>query len=334
MLAKARFLTQQRGMAMTYGLVTQAFHRALRPLGPVAPAAQRETVRRRFDALLRRDWDNAQRHLYPKRLLFRLPIAEHLRALPIAAADLPRLLLRAARRRTDDLPRNIDRSRYPSYYLRNFHWQTDGWLSERSARLYDFGVDILFGGAADVMRRMALPAVLDNVRNLEHPRILDVACGTGRLLKMLHTARSDAQLYGVDLSPYYLDRARSRGIPNLSLAVENAESLPYRDNWFDALTIVFLFHELPRDARRKVLAEARRVVRPGGVVAILDSAQLSDSAEISWFLESFHRMYHEPYYKGYLDDDLGKAMTEAGLIVASSEPLLVSKLVVGHKPTA
>ena len=45
------------------------------------------------------------------------------------------------------------RARYPDYYLRNFHYQTDGYLSERSAALYDFQVEVLFNGGADVMRR-------------------------------------------------------------------------------------------------------------------------------------------------------------------------------------
>ena len=45
---------------------------------------------------------------------------------------------------------------YPTYYLQNFHFQTGGWLTEESAKLYDTQVEILFGGAADAMRRIAL----------------------------------------------------------------------------------------------------------------------------------------------------------------------------------
>ena len=74
-------------------------------------------------------------------------------ALPAAAAPLPaptaggssatcRAFSGAASpSSTTDLPAHVDRSRYPRYYLRTFHWQTDGWLSERSARLYDPSVE-------------------------------------------------------------------------------------------------------------------------------------------------------------------------------------------------
>ena len=52
-----------------------------------------------------------------------------------------------------------DPERYPAYYLQNFHYQTDGWLSKDSARLYDFQVETLFLGSADTRRRQALPYV-------------------------------------------------------------------------------------------------------------------------------------------------------------------------------
>ena len=45
---------------------------------------------------------------------------------------------------------------YPPYYLQKFHFQSDGYLSGPSARRYDHQVEVLFGGAAAVMRRQAL----------------------------------------------------------------------------------------------------------------------------------------------------------------------------------
>ena len=228
----------------------------------------------------------------------------------------------------------MPRNRYPDYYLRNFHWQTDGWLSDRSARIYDFGVDLLFGGATDVMRRMVVPPVASAVRGIDAPRILDIACGTGRLLGALHAALPDARLHGLDLSPFYLAEARKRlaDARELTLCVENAETLPFRDGYFDAVTSVFLFHELPRDARRRVAAEALRVLRPGGRFVVLDSAQLSESADIAYFLDEFHRLYHEPYYKGYLRDDLDAMLAEVGFTAVGAEPAFVAKLAWGSRP--
>ena len=336
-LARTGFIAQQLGLAVASGLLMRRFHRALVANGTGDHPPTRQDIaalRRRFRDLLARDWDNAEQGFYPKRLLFDLRVREHLRNLPAAVADLPRVLRRSRRREFDDLPAGVDRRTYPDYYLRNFHWQTDGWLSERSARLYDLGVDLLFGGSADAMRRMAVPPVVTATAGVTRPRVLDIACGTGRFVETLRAAVPDAALYGIDLSPFYVEHAARRAIPGAAFSVENAEALPFKDGSFDAVTLVFLLHEMPRDARRRVLAEARRVIRPGGVVSVLDSAQLADAPDIAFFLDAFHGMYHEPYFKGYLGDDLEGAIAEVGLEVVASRPAFVARLVVGQRPLA
>ena len=90
---------------------------------------------------------------------------------------------RRRRNQYKDLPGDVDLSRYPSYFRRNFHWQTDGYLSRRSADLYDVGVEFLFLGTADVMRRQVIPPVSRMVQQCgDRLRLLDVGCGTGRTL--------------------------------------------------------------------------------------------------------------------------------------------------------
>ena len=97
---------------------------------PAPPAAALEALRTRFDTLLRRDLDNVDRGIYPRALLDELNVAESIAAVPLVMADLPRTLARIRRRDHEDLPAGVDRDRYPHYYLRNFHWQTDGWVSD------------------------------------------------------------------------------------------------------------------------------------------------------------------------------------------------------------
>src|SRR5262249_26106375 len=106
-------------------------------------------------------------------------------------------------------------------------------------------------------------------------RLLDVACGTGRTLHQIGQAHTDLRFYGIDLSPAYVQLARRRlvHLAEVALAVENAEALPFADATFDIATSVYLFHELPRNARRNVVRELFRVVRPGGLLVIEDSAQ-------------------------------------------------------------
>jgi ubiquinone/menaquinone biosynthesis C-methylase UbiE len=293
-------------------------------------------LQRRYRDLLERDLDNVAAGLYPRELLYQYPLREYVRVLPQALADVPTFLWRSYRRKHDDLPADVDLAHYPSYYLRTFHWQTDGWLSDTSARLYGASVEFLFGGTADIMRRMAIPPVVEACRGQSRPVVLDVGCGTGRFLLQLSNALPGAKLYGLDLSPYYLKHAGRvlESVTDVSLISDNAERVPLADSLFDVVTSVFLFHELPRHVRRNVMREAFRVLKPGGRFVVCDSAQLGDSGELTNILHWFPASYHEPYYKGYLRDDLAAIMEQCGFTVESSAAHFVSKVVVGRKKLA
>jgi ubiquinone/menaquinone biosynthesis C-methylase UbiE len=234
-----------------------------------------------------------------------------------------------------DIPA-VDKQRYPAYYRRTFHWQTDGYFSAHSAEVYELGVELLFRGTADVMRRQVVPPITRLVREVgdaSRVRLLDVGCGTGRTLHQLAQSHPTMRLWGVDLSPAYIRVARDRlaDIDEITLAVENGERLPFADATFDAATSVYLFHELPRNARRNVVRELHRVVRPGGVVVIEDSAQLAESTEIASALREFPRDFHEPFYADYLEDDLAPLLGEPGFVVESVEPHLVAKVIVARR---
>ena len=295
-----------------------------------------KTLQERRAELHRRDLANVEAGLYPRELLFDIPVRRYMRAFPRLLRDAPNVVRRMREHDFRDIP-PVDRGRFPPYYRRTFHWQTDGYFSELSAEIYELGVELLFRGTADVMRRQILPPVSRLVRERgEDLRVLDVGCGTGRTLHQLARAHPKLRLHGADLSPAYIRLARKRlaEVGELTLAVENAEALPWADATFDAVTSVYMFHELPRNARRNAIREMFRVVRPGGLVVIEDSAQLAESPQLASVLHGFPREFHEPFYEDYLADDLAAVLSEAGLEVAEVEPHLVAKVVVARRPAA
>jgi len=306
--------------------------------GPGKPRREAiESLRGRMEALFALDYEDAERGVYPRALIESLPWRDYARVLPDLLFDLPRTRQRIQEDRFDELPEGAQ-ERYPRYYARNFHFQTDGYLGHTSARLYDLQVEMLFGGTADAMRRRMIQPVVEASRRAggRTPRILDVACGTGRLLSMLGAALPGAAFTGVDLSPHYVAHARRALAPTLdvSLLVENGERLPFEDGRFDVVTCLYLFHELPRDVGQRVLAELVRVVRPGGRVVLGDSVQLRDTPELEAELRAFPVRFHEPYYLGYIQDDLAQRAREAGLAVESAAAHFLTKVVVGRKPEA
>ena len=326
-------LARTAALRIAYTAYARALLRWSDPPTPEAAAS----LRARIGELFEQDWQDAEAGLYPRELIEAMPWREYAQALPRLLVDLPRTRARIARRDFEDVP---DAERYPSYYARNFHFQTEGYLGHTSAALYDLQVELLFGGTADAMRRRLIPPVVRFARDVgaskaQPLRLLDVACGTGHFLRMLGAALPlEAKFYGVDLSPHYIARAREV-LPrelDVSLVCDNAERLPFLDGSFDAVTSVFLLHEIPGDVRARVLAEMARVLRPGGLFVVADSIQLSDSPELQREILGFPNRFHEPYYLGYVKDDLAARVAETGVKVVETRLAFLTKIVTGEKP--
>ena len=168
------------------------------------------------------------------------------------------------------------------------------------------------------------------------PKILDIACGTGRALRNIQAALPDASLFGIDLSPHYLRRANEnlRTLPNTlpQLVQGNAESLPYTDGYFQGITTVFLFHELPGRARQRIINESYRVLAPGGVCIICDSIQQDDVPVVTPMLQYFPESFHEPFYMDNQKDDMDGRMKDAGFDIVEHQTHFLSKYWVLKKP--
>lgn len=311
----------------------------LAPAGPVDDAPPPGTfprtgaILRDLVALLRRDWDNIQRGLYKAPHDMRVPPRDALAASRRFFADLPAVNLRRRERVADEVFTPATRGRMPRYYLQNFHFQTDGYLSDQSASLYDFQVEVLFAGGADAMRRQALPVLGERLGRLAAPVMMDVACGTGRLLSFARDSFPGIRTIGLDLSPAYLAQARRVLAPfgGSTLIAGNAEALPAADASLDAVTCVYLFHELPRKIRATVAAEIARALKPGGLLVLIDSLQKGDEAAYDGLLDRFPQAFHEPYYADYCRQDLSALLTAAGFSVDRSERAFFSKMIVATK---
>jgi SAM-dependent methyltransferase len=92
-------------------------------------------------------------------------------------------------------------------------------------------------------------------------RVLDVGCGTGRFAAGLSER---AKVWGVDESPQMLEVARSRA-PGVRFKQASVNALPFKDGWFERATMWLVLHLLDRP---RALTEIRRVLAPGGRVAV------------------------------------------------------------------
>jgi len=180
------------------------------------------------------------------------------------------------------------------------------------------------------MRRRAMKPIADWLagRNQRELRGLDVGCGTGRMLAFLHDAWPGLRWTGLDLSGPYLAEARRLigRTARVKLVEGAAEKLPFDDASLDLVVSSFLFHELPADVRLAALKEMARVLKPGGLVVIVDSIQRGDLPTWDGLLDLFPHYFHEPYYAEYANGSLDAWATEAGLSPVASERAFLSKI--------
>jgi ubiquinone/menaquinone biosynthesis C-methylase UbiE len=105
--------------------------------------------------------------------------------------------------------------------------------------------------------------ILDGVEAGPGARVLDLACGTGAMMRRLAARLPDANLFGADLSREQLRAARARS-PELMLVASDAAALPFKSGVFDVVHWSWLLEHVAPGRAVAILREVRRVVAPGG----------------------------------------------------------------------
>lgn len=168
--------------------------------------------------------------------------------------------------------------------------------------------------------------------------LLDVGCGVGLSTLALAAAFPQAaSVAGLDLSPYMLAVAALRGAPaegpsvSFSHRLGEATALPPASA--DAVCASFLFHELPQAASRDICAEAFRLCRPGGVLAITDNDPASPTIQRLPPVLFTLMKSTEPHSDEYYTHDLEACLARAGfvdVVTVSTDPR--HRAVFGRKP--
>jgi len=97
-------------------------------------------------------------------------------------------------------------------------------------------------------------------------KILDLGCGNGRFLQII--GEKDIEYFGVDNSEELIRIAREK-YPNHNFQTADALSLPFSDNFFDKVYSIAVLHHIPSEEFRiQFLKEARRALKPGGLLIL------------------------------------------------------------------
>lgn len=319
-----------------------------RKMGPItrpgeAPAASefapldRERLKQSFRELFRADWKNIETGEYRMPVELRSPpsLSKLVKLSRDYLLDTEKVARRKYMNGHSEVMRDDLAGKYPRYYLQNFHFQTDGWLSAESADRYDMQVETLFTGAGAAMRRQALPFIRRALagRGPASVEFLDLACGAGGFLEQVLDNWPHLHATALDLSPAYLGKARMAlaKFRNVRFIEAKAEATGLASGSFDIIAAVYLFHELPPKVRTDVAKEIARLLKPGGVFILVDTIQFGDEKGLDTLLENFPRGFHEPYYDSYCRLDLAAHFAEAGLQMREERLAFLTKVTAFEK---
>lgn len=214
---------------------------------------------------------------------------------------------------------------YPDYYLTSFHAYESGNLSWDAATEVEVAS---YAAHARIWSELGAKAGDERLRQTFHEfiaskietpiqNILDLGCSVGLSTFALQDVYPQAQITGLDLSPYFLavaqHRARQaeRSITWLHRLAEDT-GLPCQS--VDLVSTFLMCHELPSDATQQILKEARRLLKPNGYFAIMDMNPQSETFKklppyVFTLLKST-----EPYLDDYFTLDFAQSLRAAGFL--------------------
>ena len=211
---------------------------------------------------------------------------------------------------------------YPDYYLDSFHAYEEGNLGWKPALELEVAAltvhSTLFNKAGELEGDSKLRASYHNVLKpqISEPQdILDLACGVGLSSFALQELYPQAKVTGLDLSPYFLSVANYRSQQrqaNINWVHAAAESTGLPDNSFDLVSIYLTLHELPQSATQQIFAEAQRVLRPNGHIAIkCMNPQSGEYQKMPRYVFTLLKST-EPCLDEYMTLDIQQALMKAG----------------------
>jgi len=217
---------------------------------------------------------------------------------------------------------------YPKYYLTSFHAYEKGNMSweaatevEVAARTVHATIWPEAGAEGDAKLRASYHEVIKSQIASSPQDIVDLGCSVGMSTFALGEVYPEAKMTGVELSPYFLAVAKYRSQQRESEFLNqksptwihaDAESTGLPAAAFDLVSICLVCHELPQKATREIFREARRLLRVGGHLTIMDMNPQSEVyAKMPPYILTLLKST-EPYLDQYFALDIEQALVDSG----------------------
>ena len=250
---------------------------------------------------------------------------------------------------------------YPDYYTQAFHSYAEGnlnWEAALEVVAATISISASYWPTADMvsaqawMRGNTTSAIQKHINDYDGKfnlmpkntgRVMDIGCSVGASTKFLIEAFPEKDgVDAVDLSPYFLSAAKfyhtTKESPMFTALHDKisyhhvmAENLPFAEDSYDIVSISFLLHEIPTKTSEEIIAEAYRVLRPGGTLAIVDLSG-KRIRNLPQPRKHFFELT-EPLVRQYYNTDPFKIMENSGFhFVETKDNDPMNALWIGTKP--
>lgn len=216
---------------------------------------------------------------------------------------------------------------YPDYYcLADFHGIKGGYLNPLAAITYDIVTPLATPPNEQWIRQCLFKTVVNKPQ-----KILNLGCGTGSNTILLKKKFPNANVLGLDLSPYMLVIAQKKTVEkNLKIEWRQgiAESTGLESSSYDLITLSMILHETPNLISDLILKESFRLLKSGGQIIILDANQ-HRLKKLPWLI----KLFREPYSAVYCHGNLVNWLKQAGFIKIARKPVWwIYQVTYGIKP--
>ncbi len=190
-----------------------------------------------------------------------------------------------------------------------------------NAASYDAGFFATVGGSAGTWNDAAGRALVAWLR-AHHPRfvperIVDLGCGLGHNTLPLRAAFPDAAIVAIDVAApmlrYGHARARSLGVDDVDFRQQDATRTSLARGSCDLVFTTMVLHETSAEALPRLFAEARRLLRPGGLTIHLEQPPYRGMEPFEQFMRDWDGRYNnEPFWSALHESSLPEMLCEAG----------------------
>ncbi len=217
--------------------------------------------------------------------------------------------------------RSVEIHRQPGGYFgeEDTHGLLTGLRYFGTVELYRAAKGLSTGAAAGEpgMGFYIIAALQRRFPELAPKRVLDLGCGPGTETVAYARTFPDAEVWGVDLSAPFLRFghvwAEDQGLP-IHFRQTDARQTGFEDASFDLIVSNILFHETGDDILPDILAEARRLLAPGGVMLHVDVPYQAHRTSLTKQQTNHWQVVNngEPYWDGFAKLDIDSEMARAG----------------------